>query len=216
MSKITVKRAAPPDVLKVVELRKRLLIHEKAVMHKNGAIDKVTELKLLHDCLGLLLDPYSILIMALDGENPVGMIALQGGNVIGAFQDRGVMVTWMYVDEAYRNSQVTITLVRMAENAVRQDANVSIQALVRADNTDMLEAAEGIGYRKVAHVLEKIHERTDIGAENGKQVHAEGGQRPPGGTGGLPPESELPTGEAVGAGTRKLAPVMESPDHPGC
>ena len=157
---ITIKRAVPPDCQAVLGLRTELFEGEMKLTGKTVEINAADKWRLFHDTLGFLLDPNSILLMAMDGEKAVGMVALQAGPTFGMLNRSAVSVVWLYVKPEYRNGEATALLIREGEKALNnQDRNVLMQCAVRVANTEVMEAIKRLGYNPVAVVLEKNHER---------------------------------------------------------
>lgn len=169
---VALRRATPADCTKVLALRKRLYT-ESAQANGNGVISNEQEWRAFHDILGFLLDPYSILFLAETDKEPVGMLALQAGQLTGFYKDAGVVVTWLYVHPAYRDGNVLRNLLRMAEKAVVQDRAVPIQATIRVDNADMMEGAKRLGYTPIATIVEKVMHGREFGHNPSTPVHAE-------------------------------------------
>lgn len=181
---ITIKRASPSDCQQVLELRKKLYEGEmKLVGKQNGGITQADQWRLFHDTLGFLIDPYSILLLAMDNETPVGMLALQNGATFGMLQQNAVSIVWLYVDPAYRNGETMQALYRTAEQAIRQDKPVLLQAAVRVANTEVLSALKRAGYTEVSVIVEKQHERTNERPAPVEPVHTERGEPAPVGPG---------------------------------
>lgn len=184
---ITIKRAGPPDWKAVMDLRKKLYEGEMALCgKKNGSIATADEWRLAHDTLGFLLDPYAILLLAIDNELPIGMLAVQNGPTFGLLQQNAVSIVWAYIEPAYRAGEAYTLLARTAEKAVRQDKPVLLQAAVRAANTEVLDALKRAGYNPVAVILEKMHERTNERPAPVEPVHEQRREPASVGTGPAP------------------------------
>src|SRR5688572_20708783 len=188
---ITVTRAGPSDVVAILGLRKRLYT-ESAAAAGNGHVDSTQEWRAMHDILGMLLDPFVVVLLAKDGDKPVGMIAVATGGLISFYKEPCVTITWIYVDPAYRDGQVLLPLIRAAEQAIVPDRPLTVQATIRFDNTAMMDAATRLGYTPIAQIVERHHGRVSRPTA-GQEIHQERSQDATGGARRTPARSELPT-----------------------
>lgn len=171
---IRVTRAQPQDVTTVLNLRKRLYV-ESAQAAGNGHLDSTQEWRAFHDILGMLLDPFCIVLVAWDEEKAVGMLALSAGPLVGYYKENSVTVTWAYVDPAYRDKAVMLALHREGEKAIIADGPVTVHAMIRTDNKAVLDSALSLGYTVVAVTVERKHGRRNIRPAHSETVHRASG-----------------------------------------
>ena len=134
--------------------------------------------RVAHQTQEWLFSPTAIVVMAYQGEVPLGYMVFEGGDFIGFHSDIGLKVTGFYVDHPYRHGVAGQKLLRAGYELVRQNGYPRTQAVVMAGNDLMRNQLERQGYRLVAAVYERLETRhgfTDIRTEAEREIHPTSG-----------------------------------------